>query len=111
MTSITGSRHKRVSACWRPRRLEYRPNVVAQSLRRGRTHVVGLYTSHRCDARNDFLSEVLGGLQLACARHQLDLLLQIGFQGRSMEEQYDKLCDGRIDGLFVYTHCATDAVA
>lgn len=85
------------------RRMEYRPNAVARSLRRGRTHVVGLYTSHRCDARNDFLSEVLGGLQLACARHHLDLLLHSGFEGRSLDELYDKLCDGRIDGLFLYT--------
>lgn len=85
------------------RRLDYQPNALAQSLRRGRTNVVGLYTSHRYDARNDFLAEILGGLQHACARHRLDLLLHCGYPGRTSDDTFNALRDGRIDGLFLHT--------
>jgi LacI family transcriptional regulator len=84
-------------------RLDYQPNALAQSLRRGRTHVVGLYTSHRYDARNDFLAEILGGLQVACARHRLDLLLHCGYPGRTPDDTFNALRDGRMDGLFLHT--------
>lgn len=85
------------------RRLDYQPNALAQSLRRGRTHVVGLYTNHKYDARNDFLSEILGGLQLACARHRLDLLLHCGYAGRTSDDTFNALRGGRMDGLFLHT--------
>lgn len=106
---LNGNPQHRVAAGTRERvleaarRMEYQPNAVARSLRSGRTHIVGLYTSYRYDARNDFLAEILGGLQHACARHQLDLLLHVGFEGRSPDELYNKLCDGRIDGLLLHT--------
>lgn len=106
---LNGDEHHRVSIQTRERilataqRLDYRPNALAQSLRRGRTNVVGLYTSHRYDARNDFLSEILGGLQLACARHHLDLLLHCGYAGRTSDDTFNALRDGRMDGLFLHT--------
>ncbi len=106
---LKGDDQHRVSVQTRERilataqRLDYQPNALAQSLRRGRTHVVGLYTSHRYDARNDFLSEILGGLQLACARHRLDLLLHCGYAGRTSDDTFNALRDGRMDGLFLHT--------
>ncbi|MCW3095669.1 MAG: transcriptional regulator, LacI family [Chthonomonadaceae bacterium] len=106
---LNGDERHRVSVQTRERilsaarRLDYQPNALAQSLRRGRTNVVGLYTSHRYDARNDFLSEILGGLQLACARHRLDLLLHCGYPGRTPDDTFNALRDGRMDGLFLHT--------
>jgi len=106
---LNGDTRHRVSVQTRDRilktaqRLDYQPNAVAQSLRRGRTNVIGLYTSHRYDARNDFLSEILGGLQLACAAYQLDLLLHCGYAGRTSDDTFNALRDGRIDGLLLHT--------
>ncbi len=106
---LNGDMRHRVSVQTRERiletaqRLAYQPNALAQSLRRGRTNVVGLYTSHRYDARNDFLAEILGGLQIGCARHRLDLLLHCGYAGRTADDTFNALRDGRMDGLFLHT--------
>ena len=65
------------------RRLGYQPNAVARSLRRGRTNIIGLYTNHNYDARNDFLGTIVGALQRNCETHDLDLLLHSALYGRS----------------------------
>ncbi len=88
------------------RELGYRPNAVARSLRRGRTEVIGLYTGHDYDARNEFLGTILGGLQRACERQRMDLMLFSAYGGRSPEAMMSRLLDGRIDGLLV--HANTD---
>ena len=88
------------------RRLGYRPNALARSLRRGRTGIVGLYTNYNYDARNDFLGTIIGALQRHCEQQDLDLLLHSAQGGRSPEEIFGKLRDGRIDGLIL--HANTD---
>ncbi len=91
-------------------RLGYSPNAVARSLRRGRTGIVGLYTNHDYDARNDFLGTIIGALQRCCETRDLDLLLHSGHGGRSAEAMYAKLRDGRIDGLILHAN-ADDPLA
>lgn len=91
-------------------RLGYQPNAVARSLRRGRTGIVGLYTNHDYDARNDFLGTIIGALQRCCEARGLDLLLHSGRGGRSAEEIYAKLRDGRVDGLILHAN-ADDPLA
>ncbi|HEX8552569.1 MAG TPA: LacI family DNA-binding transcriptional regulator [Abditibacteriaceae bacterium] len=86
------------------RRLGYRPNAVAQSLRRGRTGIIGIHSNHNYDARNDFYGTVIGALQCACRIHRLDLLLHSAIYGSSVEEMVDKLRDGRIDGLILHAN-------
>ena len=83
-------------------RLGYQPNAVAQSLRRGRTGIVGLYTNHDYDARNSFLGTIIGALQRCCEAQGLDLLLHSGRGGRSAAQMYGSLRDGRIDGLILH---------
>ena len=106
---LNGDRRQRIAAGTRARveetarRLGYQPNAVARSLRTGRTHIVGLYTTHRYDARNDFLAEILGGLQHACARNRLDLLLHIGGLEQGPDGVFNGLRNGRVDGLFLHT--------
>lgn len=106
---LSGDGRHRVSAVTRARvletagRLGYHPNAIARSLRSGRTHCIGLYTTHRYDARNDFLAEILGGLQHACSAHGLDLLLHIGGRTSSADGVFNGLRDGRIDGLLLHT--------
>ena len=84
------------------RRLHYQPNAVARSLRRGRTHLIGLYTNHDYDARSDFLGAMIGALQRACEAQGLDLLLHSAFRGGSPDDIYGRLRDGRIDGLILH---------
>jgi len=105
---LNGDTRQRISAGTRERvlqaaaRLEYQPNALARSLRHGRTDVLGLYTRSTYDARNDFLSEVLGGLQQACGRHGQDLMLQTGRSNKTTDEIFNAVRDGRIDGLVIH---------
>ena len=92
-------------------RLGYQPNAVARSLRQGRTGIVGLYTNHDYDARNDFLGTIIGALQRCCEAHGLDLLLHSARGGRSAEEMFGKLRDGRIDGLILHANADDPLVA
>jgi DNA-binding LacI/PurR family transcriptional regulator len=86
------------------RELGYQPNAVARSLRRKRTHIVGFYSGYGfLDARNEFLAEIIGAIQRNCERHQLDLLLHSTHRGRSTDDIYAELVNGRIDGLFLHT--------
>ena len=109
---LSGDQKHRVSDATRQRvieaarRLGYQPNAVARSLRRGRTDIIGLYTNHDYDARNDFLGTILGALQRNCEARDLDLLLHSAQFGRSAEVMLGKLRDGRIDGLIL--HAASD---
>ncbi len=107
---LSGANNHRVAPETRQRvmeaavRLGYRPNAVARSLRRGRTNIVGLYTGYGyLDARNPFQAELIGGLQRAADKRQLDVLLHGVFRGGSTDDIFGELVDGRIDGLFINT--------
>jgi DNA-binding LacI/PurR family transcriptional regulator len=87
------------------RELRYRPNGVAQALRRRSTNIIGFYSGYGyLDARNPFLSVVIGGLQEGCGRRRKDLLLHGCYgagQGATPDDIYGELANGRIDGLVV----------
>ncbi len=114
---LSGDPRHRVAADTRQRvletarRLGYQPNAVAQSLRRGRTGIVGLYTNHDYDARNDFLGTIIGSLQRGCEQQGLDLLLHSARGGRSPEAMFGTLRDGRIDGLILHANADDPLVA
>lgn len=114
---LSGDQNHRVAAATRQRvletarRLGYQPNAVARSLRRGRTNIIGLYTNHDYDARNDFLGTVIGSLQRNCEAKDLDLLLHSALYGRPAEEIFGKLRDGRIDGLILHANSDDPLVA
>ena len=88
------------------RRLGYQPNAVARSLRRGRTNIIGVYTNHDYDVRNDFMGTIVGALQRECEPRNLDLLLHSALHDHSSGDVYGKLRDGRIDGLIL--HASSD---
>lgn len=104
---LNGSRsNTRVSDATRQRilvaaaELRYRPNAIARSLRRRKTNIIGFYSGHGVvNAQNPFLTSVIGGLQTACDDHRKDLLLHGLFRGRSVDDIYDELLNGTIDGL------------
>lgn len=83
--------------------LSYRPNAVAQSLRNRRTNLIGLYNGYGFfDARNRFLSELLGGLQEGCSRFEKDLIVYRLLHDKPVDEIFDQLIDGRVDGLVLF---------
>lgn len=115
---LNGTRGHRIAEATRvrvveaARRMDYRPNAVARSLRRQRTNIVGFYSGYASlNVRHDFLGAIIGGLQRACEPHGLDLLLHGVQAHRSMEEVYRDLTDGRIDGLFFHATIANPLVA
>src|SRR5579884_4297185 len=78
------------------RQLEYRPNAVARSLRHRKTNIVGFYTGYGVlNARNPYLAALLGGLQQACDHERLDILLHGVYRGKSTDDIYGELVDGR----------------
>jgi LacI family transcriptional regulator len=114
---LNGDEKHRASEETRRRVLEtaqqmgYRPNALAASLRRGRTGIIGLHTSHFYDARNDFFGSIIAGLQHACNARGLDLLLHSTLQGRPPDEMFNRLRDGRIDGLILHSGADDPLVA
>ena len=82
--------------------LNYRPNVLARSLRTRRTGIIGYFSGYDCiDPRNQYVAEVMSGLQAACINHGLDLLLYTPHADLTAEKVVSSLCDGRLDGLIV----------
>lgn len=86
------------------RQMGYRPNAAARSLRNRRTNVVGFYSGYGYLAPgDDFLAHMIGGLQRACDTRGVDLLLHGVYRGRSTDDIFAELMDGRVDGLFIHT--------
>jgi LacI family transcriptional regulator len=86
------------------RQMGYRPNAAARSLRSRRTNVVGFYSGYGYLAPgDDFLTHMIGGLQRACDGRGVDLLLHGVYRGRSTDDIFAELMDGRVDGLFMHT--------
>jgi len=112
---LSGDRQHRVSEQTRrlvwetAKRVGYQPNAVARSLRRGKTDIIGVYTNHNYDVRNEFVGTIVGALQRECEGMDLDLLLHSGYSGSPPELLFGKLSDGRIDGLILHA-TADDAL-
>ncbi len=86
--------------------LNYQPNAVARSLRSRRTDIIGFYTSDLVDDfSNPFISALLNGLQRGCQEHNKDVLIHRNFQGRSTDEVYADLVNGKVDGLVLPYGC------
>lgn len=92
------------------RRLGYQPNAVARSLRQRRTNIVGVHTSRIYDVRNDFFGTIVGALQCASGVHNLDLMLHSAIHGSSAEVLFNKLRDGRMDGLILHSNTSDPLV-
>lgn len=82
--------------------LHYQPNALARSLRSRRTHTIGFYMSDFIDMRDLFLSEIISGLQMGCQQNRHDFLMHGTFKGRSTDEVYMHLLNGKVDGLVLH---------
>jgi DNA-binding LacI/PurR family transcriptional regulator len=82
----------------------YQPNAIARSLRRRRTNTIGFYSGYpQIYAANPFKGQIISGLQIGCDQLRQDLLLHGKYPGRSAEDIYAELANGRIDGLVLFT--------
>lgn len=96
-TRISEETRQRVLAA--AKELGYHPNARALALRRNRTDIIGFYSGYSPNAHDPFTAEIINGLQKACQPHHKDLLMFGDFEGRSADEIYAALTNGKIDGL------------
>ena len=82
--------------------LHYQPNALARSLRSRRTHTVGFYMSEFVDLRDLFMTEIISGLHQGCQENKHDFLMHGTFRGRSTDEVYAHLLNGKVDGLVLH---------
>ena len=85
--------------------LGYRANSIARSLHRRRSDIIGLWSGRRVfNANSPFTATILHGIQLGCAEHGKNLLLQgaVMVHGLDSDEvAYRELADGKIDGVII----------
>jgi LacI family transcriptional regulator len=104
---VSSERHQRVMAAIAE--LQYRPNAVAQSLRRKRTRTIGLVIP---DNSNPFFAEVAKGVEDAGYEAGVSVILCNSDSSFDRELRYMELLqDKRVDGLiFIATTTKTDHV-
>ncbi|MFM7186916.1 MAG: LacI family DNA-binding transcriptional regulator [Armatimonadota bacterium] len=84
-------------------RLGYRPNEVARALRRKSTKILGFATGHKGLTTSDpWVAQILSGLQDGCREVGHDLLLHCHADDTTVENAYDAVLDGRVDGIIYY---------
>jgi len=79
--------------------LDYRPNVVARSLRSRKTGTVGLIV---CDLTNPFFSEVLQGIETYLGGKKYSLLVtNTDYDNKKEKESIDMFHDKQVDGVII----------
>ena len=88
--------------------LNYRPNVMAQSLVQRRTRILGVMIS---DLRNPFFGAVVSGIQARAGELGYRVLFNTGDRTPGMEESaIENLLELRVDGLILASPRVADAV-
>lgn len=82
-------------------RMGYRPNALAQSLSRGRTNRIGVYSGRgRLNSRNWFFAEVLGGIFDAASEFHINTMVHTSGYGDA--PVLDLVSNRAIDGIVVH---------
>ena len=80
-------------------KLNFRPNQMAQGLKRGRTRLVGMVVA---DITNPYSVEVMRGVEAACQQHGFMLMLCNSANDLKLEQRYLALLTNyRVEGLVV----------
>lgn len=90
------------------REIGYRPNALAQKLRRGRSGIVGLVLAEgSAQEEANILNEMLLGLAIEFRRRDNLVVLNVMPEGGTTVEGYERLSsDGRLDGFVVLNPAA-----
>ena len=88
--------------------LNYAPNLLTRSLRRGRTHVLSFYSTFRHREEADVYMDTLSSaVEMAGGESGYDILVHCNFN-RSPKEIYQFLNGGLADGLILFAPQPTD---
>lgn len=86
--------------------LAYQPNITAQSLKHGRSYLIGAVLS---SINSTYMAEFLAGLQTTVAQHRCAPTLFVADSPQDELNAFKLLADRRIDGLIVNpTHQTSD---
>lgn len=97
---ISEDAHRRVMLA--AEELNYAPNLLVRSLRRGRTHIVSFYNSFRQRPSQDlYLDKLAAAVEYAGGAYGYDILVHCNFD-RSQHETYQFLNGGLADGLLIF---------
>jgi len=106
--------HRRIAEDTRARvrkaaeELNYAPNLLTRSLRRGRTHVLSFYSTFRHREEADVYMDTLSSaIEMAGGEAGYDILVHCNFN-RTPKEIYQFLNGGLADGLILFAPQATD---
>lgn len=99
---------RRISADTRARvqkaaeELNYAPNLLTRSLKRGRTHIISFFSTFRHREWGDiYMDRVASAIETAGGEFGYDILVHCNFQ-RSPKEIYQFLNGGLADGLILF---------
>ena len=82
--------------------LNYAPNLLTRSLRRGRTHVISFFSSFRQREWGDlYLDRLTSAVETAGGKYGYDVLIHCNYN-RSQREIYESLNGGMADGLLMF---------
>ncbi len=88
--------------------LNYAPNLLVRSLRRGRTHVISFYSTFRNRRRGDlYMDRLASAVETAGGELGYDVLVHCNFR-RTPRETYQFLNGGLADGLLLFAPTAQD---
>jgi len=88
--------------------LNYAPNLLVRSLRRGRTHVVSFYSTFRNRKRGDlYMDRIASAVETAGGEFGYDVLVHCNFR-RTPRETYQFLNGGLADGLLLFAPTKDD---
>jgi len=88
--------------------LDYSPNLLVKSLRRGQTHVLSFLNGFRNrDAHDFYMDRLSTAIERAGGALGYDILVYCDFR-RSEQEMYRNLNGGRSDGLIFFAPLPTD---
>jgi len=81
---------------------DYAPNLLVHSLQRGRTHILGFYSSFRNREPNDiYMDRLTSATERAAGHRHYDVLIHCDFS-RPSADLYQALNGGRSDGLLFF---------
>lgn len=88
--------------------LNYSPNLLTRSLRRGRTHVLSFFSSFRRRDRGDlYMDRIASAVETAGGEYGYDVLVHCNYR-RSLKETYQYLNGGMADGLLMFAPLPDD---
>jgi DNA-binding LacI/PurR family transcriptional regulator len=88
--------------------LNYAPNLLVRSLRRGRTHVISFYSTFRNRRRGDlYMDRLASAVETAGGELGYDVLVHCNFR-RTPRETYQFLNGGFADGLLLFAPTPKD---